>query len=115
MNEPTLQPLAEHSKTDLEWTEIIEEWRRSGENMAEWVRRQSDFSYDQFAKARRRLSPEDTRKGEFLESKTTWSSVAVALPSSTVDLHYRDYKLVISSGFDRELVQELLEVLADAN
>lgn len=115
MKPTTEEPSAFLSEMDQEWIRIIEDWRHSGETIAEWVRKQDQFSYDQFMNARKRLFPEDIKRSEFVEQEITWSSVAVALPSSTIDLHLREYKLVIGSGFDQALLRELLEVLNDAD
>lgn len=100
---------------DQKWLKLIEEWRESGLTAAEWVRERGDVSYDPFMKARNRLFPEEGRRGEFLEKETTWSAVTMEIPSSSLDVFIHDCRVSVKSGFDQELLLEVLEVLRRAD
>jgi len=101
--------------SDENWILLMEEWRESGQSMAEWVRERGEFTYAQFMKARKRLFPEDIRKNEFLESETTWSTLTMEIPSSTLDVFVNDCRISVSTGFDQELLLEVVEVLKNAD
>jgi hypothetical protein len=100
---------------DQRWLQLIEEWRQSGLTAAEWVRERDDISYDQFMKNKRRLFPEEVQRSEFWEKKTTWSALKVEVPSACFDVYINDCRVVVGSGFDQELLRELVEVLKSAN
>ena len=96
---------------DKEWIEMIEEWRQSGQTVAEWVRDREDITYDQFLKHKKRLLPAYSNEGEFLNQDTTWSAIALDIPTSTFDVFINDCRVVVKSGFDQELFHEIVEVL----
>jgi hypothetical protein len=98
-----------------DWNKIIEEWRESGKSIAEWVREREDITYQQFMKQRRKLFPEDIRKNEFVEEETTWSAIKMEIPSSTIDVLINDCQIVVRTGFDQELLREVVEVLKNAH
>lgn len=111
---------------DLKWIEIIEEWRVSGQSIAEWIREQDDITYDQFYHYRRKLFPDDLRKRdnsnkresidqETIERETTWSALSMELPTSSIDVFVHNYRVVVKAGFDEELLREVVEVLKDAH
>jgi hypothetical protein len=100
---------------DQKWIEIIEEWRESGQSIAEWIRAQDELSYEQFIFHRRRLFPEDIKKSEFIEKETTWSAISMDIPSSSFDVYINDCRVVIRTGFDEELLREVVEVLKNAH
>lgn len=100
---------------DQRWIELIEECRDSGQSISEWVRERGEFSYSQYMKARERLFPDDIRKNEFLENETTWSSINLDLPPSTLDVFVNDFRIVVGAGFDQELLREVVGVLKNAH
>ena len=100
---------------DQRWIELIEECRESGQNMKDWVTERGEFTYAQFIRARERLFPEDIRKNDFLENETTWSSINMDIPSSTLDIFVNDYRIVVGAGFDQDLLREVVEVLKNAH
>jgi hypothetical protein len=100
---------------DEKWILLIEEWRESGQSIAEWVRERGEITYGQFMKARKRLFPEEIRKSEFMETETTWSTLTMEIPSSTLDVFVNDCRIVVSTGFDQELLREVVEVLKHAD
>lgn len=105
-------------KQDQRWLQILEEWRKSGQSAVEWVREREGISYKQFIKNKNRLFPEEVQESEFWEKKTTWSALKVeipSVPSSCFDLYINECKVVVRSGFDKELLCELVEVLKSAN
>lgn len=105
----------ELTEEDQKWIRLIEEWRNSGKTIVEWVGEKDEVTYRKFAEARKRLYPEETSKGEFLEQETTWSALSIDLPLSTIDVHVNGCKIVVGNGFDQELLRELVEVLKYAN
>ncbi|MCM3734232.1 hypothetical protein M3196_21645 [Fictibacillus nanhaiensis] len=111
---------------DLKWIRIIEEWRDSGQSIAEWIREHDEFTYDQFHHYRRKLFPDELRKRdnsnkkesieqETFERETTWSALSMELPTSSIDVFVNRYRVVVKAGFDQELLREVVEVLKDAN
>lgn len=102
-------------ESDQKWIQLIEEWRESGQSIAEWVRVRGEFSYAQFINARKRLFPEDIRKSEFTEKETTWSTLTMEIPSSTLDIYINDCRVVVRTGFDQALLREVVEVLKNAH
>lgn len=100
---------------DQRWIELIEECRDSGQFIKEWVRERGEFTYSQFMRARERLFPDDIRKNEFLENETTWSTINMDIPSSSLDVFVNDFRIVVSAGFDQELLLEVVGVLKNAN
>lgn len=105
----------EMNEKDKEWIRLIEEWRESGQSMAEWVREREGITYNQFNHARRRLFPEDIKSSEFNERETTWSALSVKIPTSTLDVYINDCRIVVKTGFDQELLREVVEVLRSEN
>jgi hypothetical protein len=100
---------------DREWIQIIEEWKQSGLSIAEFVRNKDGITYNQFMNNRRRLFPEDIRKSDFMEKETTWSALHVEIPSSTINVYINVCRIEVQSGFDQELLREIVEVLKLAN
>ncbi|HSO58429.1 MAG TPA: hypothetical protein VLQ66_09345 [Paenisporosarcina sp.] len=100
---------------DQRWIELIEECRDSGQSIKEWVRERGEFSYSQYMRARDRLFPDDIRKNGFLENETTWSSINLDIPSSTLDVFVNDFRIVVGAGFDQELLREVVGVLKNAH
>lgn len=100
---------------DEYWIRIIEEWRESGQSIAEWVRERGEFSYSQFIGARRRLFPDEIQSSDFMEKEATWSAISMEIPPSSIDIHVNDCRIVVKPGFDQELLREVVEVLKDAN
>lgn len=96
---------------DQQWMEIFEEWLQSELTAAEWVREREDITYDQFMWNKRRLLPEAGRVGEFLKEDTKWSAISMEIPTSSFDVYINNCRVVVKSGFDQELLQELVEVL----
>ena len=96
---------------DRYWDELIDEWEVSGQNMSEWVRNRDDITYEQFYWHKRRLRPQEGVVGEFLNEETTWSTIKMEIPTSTIDVYVKEYRVVVKSGFDQELLHEVMEVL----
>lgn len=94
----------EISDRDQKWYELTEEWYQSGLSMAEWCRRRGDISYDSFRLNKKRLFPDEVEPA-------TWSTISMEMPSSTFDVFINGCRVVVSSGFDQELLHELVEVL----
>lgn len=94
------------------WAPIMAEWRESGLSAAEWVSQRTDITYDQFRNARRQWFPEDfTKRVGPVDRQTEWSALTVEIPSSNLDLYIRDCRIELASGFDQELLREVLEVI----
>jgi hypothetical protein len=98
-----------------DWNKLIEEWRQSGKSIAEWVRERGDITYKQFMKQRERLFPDDIKRSQFTEEATTWSALKMEIPSSTIDVLINDCQIVVKTGFDQELLREVVEVLKNAH
>lgn len=103
-----------YNEEDQKWMKIIDDWRQSDMSIAEWCR-DHDLSYSQFNHQKRRLFPEVIRKNEFLEQPTTWSTLTMELPSSSIDVIVNDCRIIVSTGFDQDLFQEIVEVLKNAH
>lgn len=106
------QSLVNYNELDQKWLEIIEEWRKSGLTAAEYCRDHDGFSYSQFMKQKTRLFPEEVRKAE--EQATTWSTITMEIPSASIDVYINDCRVVVTSGFDQDLLLEVVEVLKHA-
>lgn len=106
------QSLLDHNELDQKWLQIIEEWRKSGLNAAEYCRDHDGFSYSQFMRQKTRLFPEEVRREE---QATTWSAISMEIPSASIDVYINDCRVVVSSGFDQDLLREVVEVLKHAN
>lgn len=102
-------------KKDEEWIQLFDEWRKSGLSGAEWVREREDISYQQFMRAKKKLFPEEVQTAEFIEKEITWSALNLEIPSSSLDVFINDCRIVVQSGFDQELLREVVEVLKNAN
>ena len=106
-NEPPA--LNEH---DLRMMEFIEEWKQSGQSMSEWTKEREDITYYQLSRARRKLFPEEvygTGKDH------TWSAITMEFPSSSINVHLNGCRIEVPPGFDRSLLEEIVEVLKDAH
>ena len=98
-------------ESDMYWFQLIEEQEQSGLSIAEWVRQKKGISYNQFISRRRRLLPLSGITSEFLNEETTWTSIKMEIPTSTFDVYINECKVVVKSGFNKELLSELLDVL----
>jgi hypothetical protein len=99
------------SSNQKDWMGIIEDWRQSNKSMAEYCRERADITYDQFVNQRRRLFPDELKRIDRPETPTSWTAVTMELPSSSLDIYVKDFRIVVSSGFDQELLREVVEVL----
>lgn len=102
---------------DQNWIRIIEEWRRSGMSIAEWIRayESKEVTYQKFIKARERLFPNEIHRSNFIEKEVTWSTLSMEIPSSSLNVYVNDYRVEVRSGFDQELLQEIVEVLKNVH
>lgn len=102
---------------DQNWIRIIEEWRRSGMSIAEWIRAYEDeeITYQKFICARERLFPDEVKRSNFMEKEVTWSTLSMEIPSSSLNVYVNDYRIEVQSGFDQELLQEIVEVLKNVH
>jgi hypothetical protein len=109
----TEQPYHDTPHSDEKWIAIIEEWRKSGMSISEWCRNQEEITYHQFMHYRKRLFPEDLRPNEFMNQETSWSSLTMEIPTSSLDVVINDCRIVVPSGFDQALLREVVEVLKE--
>lgn len=98
-----------------EWILLINEWRESGKTIKEWVEQKEGITYKQFIYWRSQLFPEEIEKRPVDIKETTWTSVNVGIPSSTLNVYVRDCLIEVTSGFDKELFREVVEVLKHAD
>jgi hypothetical protein len=98
---------------DQKWIQIISECLQSDLSIKEWCK-QNNVSYQACMKNRRRLFPEDVQSIDFMEQETTWSTLNMEIPSSSLDIMVNDCRIVVTAGFDQELLGEVVEVLKRA-
>ncbi|MFC7371074.1 hypothetical protein ACFQPF_05245 [Fictibacillus iocasae] len=97
-------------ENDHNWMEIISDWRESGLTVKEWIQDRDDISYSQFIRNRIRLFPTEKEPKE-----TTWSAITMDIPFSKLDVLINDCRIEVRTGFDEELLREIVEVLKRAD
>lgn len=50
-----------------------------------------------------------------MEKATTWSTLTMEIPSSSIDVFVNDCRVGLISGFDKTLFREVVEVLKDVH
>ncbi len=87
-----------------EWHDKLADWQRSGLSMSAWCRNIGE-SYDRFIYWRNRLKTAAPQPGgKFLP---------VTCPSAPVTLECRGISIQVTTGFDRQLLRELLSLLRE--
>ncbi|HET7657654.1 MAG TPA: hypothetical protein VFK37_05130 [Bacillales bacterium] len=104
-----------HQLSDEKWIAIVEEWRQSGLSMKEWCRKHEEITYSQFMHNRRRLFPEEIRPNDFMSQETGWSALTMELPTSSLEVIINDCRVVVTPGFDQDLLSEVVGVLKNAH
>lgn len=89
---------------------IYQDWKESDQSLTAFGHIHPEVTYDQLLHYRRAYHPDEMEKMD-REKSINWTKLQVALPSSTIDIHAGPFRIAVHSGFDKDLLYEVLEVI----
>ena len=92
---------------EIFWEEHIKRWNKRGVSQAKYCK-ENNLNKNLFSKWKNKIIPKDIVKAnEFVELKVSEMS-----KESEIEVIVKDiFKLRLKSGFDKELVKEVIEVI----